>query len=126
METKKRKIDKYFYRTFFGLLSVVAFQNLIVFSVNLADSIMIGSYNETAMSGVSLANQIQFLLQMLISGAASGLSAIASQYWGKRETEPIKRVFAASLWAAFVMAFVLVRLLCRTVIIPYPGAFVKE
>ena len=107
METKKRKIDKYFYRTFFGLLSVVAFQNLIVFSVNLADSIMIGSYNETAMSGVSLANQIQFLLQMLISGAASGLSAIASQYWGKRETEPIKRVFAASLWAAFVMAFVL-------------------
>ena len=80
METKKRKIDKYFYRTFFGLLSVVAFQNLIVFSVNLADSIMIGSYNETAMSGVSLANQIQFLLQMLISGAASGLSAIASQY----------------------------------------------
>ena len=58
--------DKYFYKTFFSLYLVVALQNIIVFSVNLADSIMLGSYSETAMSGVSLANQIQFLLLMFV------------------------------------------------------------
>ena len=61
----KKSFDRYFYKTFFSLFAVVALQSLIVFSVNLADSIMLGSYSETAMSGVSLANQIQFLLQCL-------------------------------------------------------------
>ena len=91
--------DKYFYKTFFSLFLVVALQNVIVFSVNLADSIMIGAYSETAMSGVSLANQIQFLLQMFVNGAANGLVVISSQYWGKKQTEPIKKVFSAAFFA---------------------------
>ena len=94
----KKRFDSYFYSTFFRLFSVVALQNLIVFSVNLADSVMLGTYNEAAMSGVSLANQIQFLLQCFINGVANGLVVIASQYWGKRQTEPIKKVFSAALW----------------------------
>ncbi|MCQ2462297.1 MAG: MATE family efflux transporter [Clostridia bacterium] len=103
----KRKTDTYFYKTFFSLFAVVALQNLIVFSVNLADSMMLGSYNEAAMSGVSLANQIQFLLQCVINGAANGLVVIASQYWGEKKTEPIKKVFTACFWSAVVISAVL-------------------
>lgn len=103
----KKQIDTYFYKTFFKLFSVVALQSLIVFSVNLADSIMLGSYSEAAMSGVSLANQIQFLLQLLVGGAANGLTVLSSQYWGKKHIEPIKKVFAASLWVAVFFAVVL-------------------
>lgn len=99
--------DKYFYKTFFTLFGVVALQNLIVFSVNLADSIMLGTYSETAMSGVSLANQIQFLLHMFVNGAANGLVVIASQYWGKKQTEPIKKVFSAAFFAGVFMSAVL-------------------
>ena len=99
--------DKYFYKTFFSLFFVVALQNLIVFSVNLADSIMLGSYSETAMSGVSLANQIQFLLQMFVNGAANGLVVIASQYWGKKHLEPIKKVFAAAFFAGVAISLVI-------------------
>ena len=100
----KRTVDRYFYRTFFRLFAVVAFQSLIVFSVNLADSLMLGSYDETAMSGVSLANQIQFLLQCLINGVCNGLVVIGSQYWGKRQTEPIKKVYAAALWTGLAIS----------------------
>ena len=100
----KKSFDSYFYKTFFRLFTVVAMQSLIVFSVNLADSIMLGSYNETAMSGVSLANQIQFLLQCLVNGAANGLVVIGAQYWGKRETEPIKKVYAAGLWTGLAIS----------------------
>ena len=99
--------DKYFYKTFFSLFGVVALQNIIVFSVNLADSIMLGDYNETAMSGVSLANQIQFLLQMFVNGAANGLVVIASQYWGKKQIEPIKKVFSVALLAGVLISTVL-------------------
>ncbi len=99
--------DKYFYKTFFSLFGVVALQNIIVFSVNLADSMMLGSYSETAMSGVSLANQIQFLLQMFVNGAANGLVVIASQYWGKKQTAPIKKVFSVAFFAGVLMSAVL-------------------
>ncbi len=99
--------DKYFYKTFFSLYLVVALQNIIVFSVNLADSIMLGTYSETAMSGVSLANQIQFLLQMFVNGAANGLVVIASQYWGKKHLDPIKKVFSAAFIIGSAMSAVL-------------------
>jgi len=89
--------DKAFYSVFFRLFAIVALQNIIVFSVNLADSIMLGSYAETAMSGVSLANQVQFFLLCAVGGAGNCIGVIGSQYWGKKETEPIKRIFAAAL-----------------------------
>ncbi len=100
----KKTFDRYFYTTFFRLFAVVAMQSLIVFSVNLADSIMLGSYSETAMSGVSLANQIQFLLQCLVNGVSNGLVVIASQYWGRQKTEPIRKVYAAALWAGVLIS----------------------
>ena len=93
-----KKFDRYFYTTFFRLLGVVALQSLIVFGVNLADSVMLGKYSELAMSGVSLANQVQFFLQCAINGVANGLVVIASQYWGKMEIGPIKRLFSSGLW----------------------------
>ncbi len=99
--------DTYFYKTFFTPFGVDALRNLIVYSVNLPDSIMLGTYSETAMSGVSLANQIQFLLQMFVNGAANGLVVIASQYWGKKHLEPVKKVFAAAFWAGIIISAVL-------------------
>lgn len=86
---------------------VIILQNLLIYGVNLADNVMIGRYSETAMNGVSLANQIQFLLQMLAMGTANGLSVLASQYWGKNQTEPIKRIFSSACVFGLGMSIVL-------------------
>ena len=86
-----------FYKSFFSMTLVIALQNLLVFCVNLADNVMIGKYNELSLSGVSLVNQIQFLLQMIAMGLTNGLVVMASQYWGKRNVTPIKRIFSAVL-----------------------------
>ncbi|MBR6780581.1 MAG: MATE family efflux transporter [Clostridia bacterium] len=107
--------DTYFYKTFFSLAGIMALQNLIVFSVNLADNIMLGRFSEVAMSGVSLANQIQFLLQMLVNGAANGVAVIASQYWGKRQIDPIRKVFSAGFLLASGLS-----LLLGAVVIAFP------
>ena len=99
--------DKYFYKTFFSLSSVIILQNLLTYSVNLADNVMIGKYSEVAMSGVSLANQVQFLLQMFAMGAANGVGVLAAQYWGKGDTKPIKKIFTSAAIIATVLSALL-------------------
>ena len=95
--------DKIFYKAFFTMTVTMAFQNLIVFGVNLADSVMMGAYNETALSGVGICNNIQFFLNMAATGVASGMTVIASQYWGKKEKEPIFKVSAVAMWIGIIL-----------------------
>ena len=99
--------DTYFYKSFFSLTLVIAVQSLNAFSVNLADSMMLGAYNETALSAAAVCNQIQFLLQMMLNGIVAGMVVICAQYWGKRETEPIKKLFAVGFWLAVGMSLFL-------------------
>ena len=99
----KNKIsDNGFYKAFFTMTLTLALQNLIVFGVNLADSVMMGAYSETALSGVGICNNIQFFLNMAASGVASGMTVIASQYWGQKEIKPIHRVSAVAMWLGII------------------------
>ena len=106
--------EKTFYRAFFALTLSLALQNLLTFGVNLMDTVMLGRYSQEAMSGVSLCNQIQFLLQMLVGGAGEGAVVLGSQYWGKNKLEPIPHIigvalrFGAVLSAALFAAVLLV------------------
>lgn len=92
--------ERSFYKTFFSLTFIIALQNLVAFSVNLTDSLMLGAYSELALSGSAICNQIQFLLQMTLGGIVAGMVVIATQYWGKRQIEPIKKIFALAFWLA--------------------------
>lgn len=98
--------DKNFYRQFFRLLFFIAGQNLIAYSVGLADNVMLGNYSEAALSGVALANQVQFLLQMVVGGIGEGVVVLASQYWGKRETKPIQYVSGIGMRVALVTGLI--------------------
>ena len=86
--------DKQFYRTFFLLLVVISLQQMAALAVNLADNIMLGRYTELALSGATLVNQIQFLLQLMITGACEGIVVLGSQYWGQKRIEPIKKIIS--------------------------------
>ena len=96
--------ERAFYRTFFSLTAMIAVQNIITFSVNLADNLMLGAYQENALAGVALVNQIQYLLQMLVMGVGEGMIVLASQYWGKGETEPIRRITGLGMRIGFLTA----------------------
>ena len=86
--------SKIFYKSFFVMTLTVAFQNLIVYGVNLADSVMMGAYNETALSGVGICNNIQYLLHMSVMGIANGITVIASRYWGEKDIKSMKLISA--------------------------------
>lgn len=97
--------DRGFYRTFFSLTAVIALQNLLAFGVNLADNMMLGRYSETSIAAASLVNQIQYLLQMVsVNGIGTGALVLVSQYWGKGEIEPIRRIIALMMKFAAAVA----------------------
>lgn len=89
--------DKRFYKSFAGLTASIALQNLLTYSVNLADNIMIGRYSQNALSGVSLCNQYQFFLQMLVVGVSEGIVVLGARYWGKKELKPIPSIIGCGL-----------------------------
>ena len=75
----------------------LALQNLLTYSVNMMDTVMLGRYSQNAMSGVSLCNQMQFMLQMLVEGAGEGAVVLGAQYWGKNKLEPIPHIIGSAL-----------------------------
>lgn len=89
--------DRDFYARFFRLLLFISLQNIITTSVSLADNIMLGRFSENALAGVAQVNQIQFLLQMIVNGAAEGMLVLNAQYWGRRDVDAIKKVIAIAL-----------------------------
>lgn len=98
--------DKDFYKTFARLTIIISLQSLITFAVNLADNVMIGNYSETALSGVTIVNQIQFLLQMIVAGIGSGVVVFGAQYWGKKEVAPTRKIIALGLKFAVVAGLI--------------------
>lgn len=99
--------EKSFYRTFFSMYIVLVLQNVVSLSVNLADNIMLGAYSETALSGVAAVNQIQFIYQQLLNAAGDGLVMFCSQYWGKKQFAPMKRIAAIAMRTALVISVTL-------------------
>lgn len=73
--------DPSFYRSFFKLMTVIALQNLVAYSVNMLDNIMLGSYSQNALSGAATVNQIYFIVNQIALAIGNALIAISSQYW---------------------------------------------
>ena len=93
--------------TFFALTGAIALQNVIVYLVNIADSVMVGRYSEDALSGVALVNQIQYLLQMMITGIVEGSLIFSSRAWGQGRPEGVKSMCAISSKVAIAASMVL-------------------
>lgn len=91
MEKKK------FYKVVFMLVLPMALQNLINVGVTAADVIMLGEVGETALSGASLANQVTFILNLILFGLTSGAAVLTAQYWGKADIRTIEKVMGISL-----------------------------
>lgn len=86
---------------------MLVLQNVVTLSVNLADNIMLGAFSETALSGVTTVNQVQFVFQQLLMALGDGLVIFGSQYWGKKETEPVRKISAWAMCTGIFIALIL-------------------
>lgn len=86
--------DRRFYRLLFSIALPIAVQNLITFMVSMVDTLMVGALGEIQLSAVSIANNLFFVLTILMFGLAGGSNIMISQYWGKGNVKTIHKILA--------------------------------
>ena len=89
--------DREYYLQLFRIGFPLAFQNLVLSCLNLVGVLMIGQLGETSVAAVGLANQVFFLLNLLLFGITSGMAIFTAQLWGKGDIRNIRRVTGLSL-----------------------------
>lgn len=90
---KKYIGDKAFYGRVMAVMLPIIIQQGVSNFVGLLDNIMVGQVGTEPMSGVAIANQLQFIFQLCIFGALSGAGIFCAQYYGKGDQEKIQSVF---------------------------------
>jgi putative MATE family efflux protein len=95
-----------FYKKVFTLVLPMALQNLINVGITSADVIMLGKVGEKVLSGVSLAGQVQYIMQLIFFGLTSGASVLAAQYWGKRDRDTIEKIMGLALRLGIMISIV--------------------
>lgn len=99
--------EKQFYTNWISLLLFIALQNLIAYSVNMADNIMLGSYSQSALSGATVVNQMFFVIQFLANALGEGIVVLGAQYWGKKDVVSIRCCIGIALRFALLAGFVI-------------------
>ena len=89
--------DKRFIRELVKLAMPMAIQSLMLAAVAAADAFMLGGVEQNAMAAVSLASQIQFVQNMILSATVAAAGVLGAQYWGKGDTSSLNHIFCTSL-----------------------------
>jgi putative MATE family efflux protein len=89
--------DKKFFSTMLRLARPIILQNLIFSSLSLVDGLMIGQLGDDAVAAVGVANQVFFLVSLLLFGITSGTAIFTAQYWGQKDIHRIRSVLGLSL-----------------------------
>lgn len=96
---------KAFYRELFSLAIPIGLQNLLVALIGASDALMLGRLTQDAVSAVSLANQIAFVMNLFSGAVVGGGGALIAQYWGKGERTMVKNLFCMIMKWAFGISF---------------------
>lgn len=98
--------DKVFLSKLMKLTIPIALQHLMLALVAVADTIMLGNVEQNAMGAVSLATQLQFVQNMILSSVIAAGSILGAQYWGKKDTVTLNDIFCMCLRVCAVTSFV--------------------
>lgn len=90
-----------------SLIVPLVIEQLLSVLVGMADSIMIASVGEAAVSGVSLVDQIMVLLINMFAALATGGVVVAGQYLGQKKQEQACRSATQLVWFITICAIVI-------------------
>ena len=95
-----------FYKRTLLIAVPVMIQNLITNFVALLDNIMVGQVGTEQMSGVAIVNQLLFVFNLTIFGAASGAGIFCAQFFGKKDNDGIRYTFRFKLISLVVITLI--------------------
>ncbi len=89
--------DRGFYKKTLVLMLPVILQQLITIGVNFMDNLMIGGFGEVSIAAAAFSNQAYAFFQFICMGLGSGAVVMSSQFWGRKETAPMRVTAAMAL-----------------------------
>lgn len=94
-----------------SLILPLIVEQLLAVLVGMADSIMVASVGEAAVSGVSLVDNIMILFINLFAALATGGAVIAGQYLGQKNEKQSCRAATQLVWFTTIMAVIIMVLI---------------
>src|SRR5574344_1281113 len=96
-ELMKEIQPKDFRKQLMSIAIPVALQNLMLALIGASDALMLGLLSQNAVSAVSLANQISFVLSLFTGAVLGGAGTLIAQYYGKGDTDTVKKLMSISI-----------------------------
>lgn len=95
------------------LILPLVIEQILAVTIGMADSVMVSSVGEAAVSGVSLVDSVNILFINIFSALATGGAVIASQYIGRQDVKSAcsaakQLLYATTAMATAIMALALV------------------
>ena len=105
-KSKKEKQQAYFFdnKALLALILPLVVEQFLAVLVGMADSIMIASVGEAAVSGVSLVDQIMVLLINAFAALATGGAVVAGQFLGQDRKEEACKSATQMVWFITICA----------------------
>lgn len=97
---------KDFYRRVLAISIPLMIQQGITSFISLLDNIMVGQLDPTAINGVTVANQIMFVVIITFVGGLAGPGIYLSQFFGAKDDENIRQTFRIKILFAIVISIV--------------------
>ncbi len=90
-------MDRQFYHRLSSLALPIAFQSLMLAAVAAGDALMLGQVAQDEMTAVSLATQVQFIQNMILSSITGAGAILGAQYYGKGDRQAMQELFNLTL-----------------------------
>lgn len=94
-------------RALAALILPLIVEQFLAVLVGMADSVMVASVGEAAVSGVSLVDNIMVLFTNLFAALATGGAVIAGQYLGQKNGKLASRAATQLIWFTTILAVVI-------------------
>ena len=92
-----RQDNRQFYKRILAVALPMMIQNGITNFVQMLDNVMVGQVGTIPMSGVAIVNQLMFVFNLCVFGAASGAGIFTAQFKGREDPAGIRHTFRFKL-----------------------------
>lgn len=103
MGVREKKQDD-FYSELMKYVVPIAVQSFMLALVSVTDAVMLGLIDQDSMASVSQAGQVQFFLNLIVTGFGAGVGIMAAQYWGKRDVRSIEMIAPTGLKIILILS----------------------